>query len=45
MGGGGGLKPRAKFKKGGLAGPQLLEGCCWERGGDFLQGGGGAVVT
>ena len=24
---------------GGLTGPQLLEGGCWERGGDFFQGG------
>ena len=23
-------------KRGGLAGPQLLEGGCWERGGDFF---------
>ena len=27
------------FKKGGLAGPQFLEGGYWERGGDFFQGG------
>ena len=28
------------FQKGvGLTGPQLLEGDCWERGGDFFQGG------
>ena len=26
------------FKKGGLTGPQFLEGACWERGGDFFQG-------
>ena len=25
---------------GGLTGPQLLEGGCWKRGGDFFQGGG-----
>ena len=24
---------------GGLTGPQFLEGGCWERGGDFFQGG------
>ena len=23
-----------------MTGPQLLEGGCWERGGDFFQGGG-----
>ena len=29
------------FKKGGgLTGPQLLEGGCWERRGDFFQGEG-----
>ena len=29
-----------------MTGPQLLEGGCWERGGDFFQmGGGGAVFT
>ena len=22
-----------------MTGPQLLEGGCWERGGDFFQGG------
>ena len=28
-----------------MTGPQLLEGGCWERGGDFFQmGGGGGVV-
>ena len=26
-------------KRGGLTGPQLLEGSCWKRGGDFFQGG------
>ena len=26
-------------KKGGLIGPQLLEGGCWERGGTFFRGG------
>ena len=30
----GGVEPPTKFsKKGGLTGPQLLEGGCWERGG------------
>ena len=29
------------FKKGGLTGPQLLEGGCWERGSDFFQDEGG----
>ena len=24
----------------GASGPQLLEGCCWERGGDFFREGG-----
>ena len=30
-----------------MTGPQLLEGVCWGRGGDFIQGegGGGAVFT
>ena len=27
------------FKKGGLTGPQFLQGGCWERGGDFFQRG------
>ena len=37
---GGGGKPPTKFsKRGGLTGPTLLEGGCWERGGDFFQGG------
>ena len=36
-----GVEPPTKFsKRGGLPGPQLLEGVCWERGGDFIQGGG-----
>ena len=26
------------FQKGGLTGPQLLEGGCWERGVDIFQG-------
>ena len=34
------LEPPTKFSKsGGLTGPQLLERGCWERGGDFFQGG------
>ena len=38
----GGGEPPIKFsKRGGLSGPQLLEGCCWERGGEFFQGAGG----
>ena len=28
-----------KKREEGLTGPQLLEGGCWERGGDFFQGG------
>ena len=37
-----GVEPPTKFsKRGGLTVPQLLEGDCWERGGDFFQGGGG----
>ena len=37
---GGRVEPPTKFsKRGGLTGPQLLEGGCWERGGDFFQGG------
>ena len=40
-GGGGGLSLQPNFQKGGggLIGPQLSEGGCWERGGDFFQGG------
>ena len=35
-----GVEPPTKFsKRGSLTGPQLLEGGCWERGGDFFQGG------
>ena len=42
--GGRGAEPPTKFSKmGGLTGPQLLEGGCWERGGDLFQGG--AIVT
>ena len=38
----GGIEPPTKFSKrgGGLTGPQLLEGDCWERGeDDFFHGG------
>ena len=40
--GGGRVEPPTKFSKrgGGLTGPQLLKGGCWERGGDFFQGEG-----
>ena len=39
-GGAGGVSLQPNFQKGGgLTGPQLLEGGCWERGGDFFQGG------
>ena len=35
-----GVELPTKFSKSeGLAGPQLLEGGCWERGGHFFQGG------
>ena len=38
----GGVEPPTRFsERGGLTGPQFLEGGCWERGGDFFQGGGG----
>ena len=30
---------------GGLTGPYLLEGGCWERGGDFFQVEEVAIVT
>ena len=30
-------------KKGGLTGSQFLEWHCWEREGDFFQGGGGGL--
>ena len=37
--GGEGIEPPTKFSKSEvLTGPQLLEGVCWERGGDFIQG-------
>ena len=39
---GGGLSLQPNFQKeggGGLVGPQLLEEGCWERRGDFFQGG------
>ena len=41
----GGLNFQPKFsKRGDLKGSLLLEGGCWERGGDiFLRGGGGGV--
>ena len=36
---GGGAKPSTKFsKRGGLKGPQLLEGVCWKSGGEGGQG-------
>ena len=35
----------APFHREELTGPQLLQGDCWERGGDVFQGeGGGGVV-
>ena len=38
--GGGELSLQPNFQKGwGLTEPQLFEGGCWERGGDFFQGG------
>ena len=34
-----GVEPPTKFsKRGGFTESQLLEGGCWERGGDFFQG-------
>ena len=34
------VEPTSKFsKRGGLTGSQFLEWGCWERGGDFFQGG------
>ena len=43
---GGGVEPPTKFSKsGGLTGSQLLEVNCRERGGDFFDGGGGAIFT
>ena len=42
----GGVKPPTKFsKRGGLTGPQLSEGSCWERRGDFFQEVGGIFTT
>ena len=39
-GGGEGVEPPTKFsKREGLTGTQLLEEGCWERGGNFFQGG------
>ena len=37
----GGFEPPTNFSKreGGFTGPQLLEGICWEQGGDFIQVG------
>ena len=38
-----GIEPLTKFSKGGgglMTGPQLLEEVCWERRGNFIQGGG-----
>ena len=37
----GGVEPPTKFSKRweDLTGPQILEGGCWERGGDFFQRG------
>ena len=41
-GGGVMVEPPTKFsKRSGLTGPQLLEGGCWEIGGDFFRGEGG----
>ena len=38
----GGVEHPTKFQKeGGLDKTSLLEGGCWERGGDFFQGEGG----
>ena len=37
---GGGVEPPTKFsRRGYFTGAQLLEVVCWERGGDFFQGG------
>ena len=39
------VEPPTKFsKRGGLTGTQLLEGCYWERRGEFFSGGV-AIVT
>ena len=32
------LSARVRREEGGLTGHQLLEGGCWERGGDFFRG-------
>ena len=42
---GGEVEPPSTFsnREGDLTGPQFLEGDCWERGGDFFQGMGGAI--
>ena len=39
----GGLSLQPSCQKGGFTGPQLLDGGCWERGGDFFRGGGVAI--
>ena len=40
------VEPPTKFsKRGGLTGPQLLEGGCWKEGVKFFKGGGGALFT
>ena len=44
-GGRGELIIQPNFQKGGLTGPQLLDGVCWERGGYFFQGTGGGGVN
>ena len=35
-----GLSIQPNFKKGGLDRTSTFRGGCWERGGDFFQGGG-----
>ena len=35
------VKPSQFSKRGGLTGPQFLEGVAGKEGGDFFQGGGG----
>ena len=37
---GGGVELHTKLKKGGLDRTSTFRGGCWERGGDFFQGGG-----
>ena len=42
---GGVVEPPTKFsKRGGLTGPQHLEGFAGKEGGDFYQGGGGVAI-